>query len=90
MPNGRRATCVVFFVVLAGVLAPERAQAQAGVKPPMPPDLFTTTKLNDHLYVIAPSGPDMSNVGGNIGVCISDQGVLLVDANYYDQLKTRP
>lgn len=52
-------------------------------KPPMPPNLFTVTKLNDHLYVIAPSGPDMSNVGGNIGVCISDQGVLLVDANYY-------
>ena len=49
----------------------------------MPPNLFSTTKLNDHLYVIAPSGPDMSNVGGNIGVCVSDQGVLLVDANYF-------
>ena len=54
------------------MLASERWQAQADVKPPMPPNLFTTTKLNDHLYVIAPSGPDMSNVGGNIGVCISD------------------
>jgi len=52
-------------------------------KPPVPPNLFTTTKLNDHLYVIAPSGPDMSNVGGNIGVCVSDEGVLLVDANYF-------
>jgi glyoxylase-like metal-dependent hydrolase (beta-lactamase superfamily II) len=49
----------------------------------MPPNLFWTTKLNDHLYVIAPSGPDMSNVGGNITVCIFDQGVLLVDANYF-------
>ena len=49
----------------------------------MPPNLFVTKKLNDHLYVIMPSGPDTSNVGGNIGVCISDQGVLLVDANYY-------
>ncbi len=49
----------------------------------MPPNLFTTTKLNDHLYVIAPSGPDMSNVGGNIGVCVSNEGVLLVDANYF-------
>jgi glyoxylase-like metal-dependent hydrolase (beta-lactamase superfamily II) len=77
-----RPMCVAFMcVVLAGV-APDGSQAQAGVKPPMPPNLFATTKLNDHLYVIAPSGPDMSNVGGNIGVCISDQGVLLVDANY--------
>jgi cyclase len=49
----------------------------------MPPNLFTTTRLNDHLYVIAPSGPDMSNVGGNIGVCVSNEGVLLVDANYF-------
>jgi cyclase len=78
-----RAMWVVFMlVVLAGVPAPARAQAEAGPKPPMPPNLFTTAKLNDHLFVIAPSGPDMSNVGGNIGVCISDQGVLLVDANY--------
>ena len=49
---------------------------------PMPPNLFNIIKLNDHLYIIAPSGPDTSNVGGNIGVCIADEGVLLVDANY--------
>jgi cyclase len=49
---------------------------------PMPPNLFNVIKLNDHLYIIAPSGPDTSNVGGNIGVCIADEGVLLVDANY--------
>ena len=83
VPHSRAMSVVVVCVVLAGVVAPERAQAQAGVKPPMPPNLFTTKKLNDHLYVIAPSGPDMSNVGGNISVCISDEGVLLVDANYY-------
>ena len=44
---------------------------------PMPPNLFNVIKLNDHLYIIAPSGPDTSNVGGNIGVCIADEGVLL-------------
>jgi len=49
---------------------------------PMPPNLFNVIKLNEHLYIIAPSGPDTSNVGGNIGVCIADEGVLLVDANY--------
>jgi cyclase len=73
---------VTSFLVLL-ILAASAAHAQPGPTPPMPPHLFTTTKLNDHLYVIAPSGPDMSNVGGNIGVCVSEQGVLLVDANYF-------
>ena len=74
-------TSLVVSLIVAA--SPSVARAQPGPKPPMPPNLFSTTKLNDHLYVIAPSGPDMSNVGGNIGVCVSDQGVLLVDANYF-------
>jgi cyclase len=59
------------------------ASAQATVKPPMPPNLFTTKKLNDHLYIIMPYGPDLSNIGGNVGVCITDQGVFVVDTTYY-------
>src|SRR5262245_16044507 len=76
-----RLTWLVVSLIVAA--SPAAARAQAGPQPPMPPNLFWTTKLNDHLYVIAPSGPDMSNVGGNITVCIFDQGVLLVDANYF-------
>jgi len=73
----------ITWLVVSLIVSATVASAQPVPKPPMPPNLFTTTKLNDHLYVIAPSGPDMSNVGGNIGVCVSDQGVLLVDANYF-------
>jgi cyclase len=76
-----RTTWLAVSLIVAAL--PAVVHAQPGPKPPMPPNLFSTRKLNDHLYVIAPSGPDMSNVGGNIGVCISDQGVLLVDANYF-------
>jgi glyoxylase-like metal-dependent hydrolase (beta-lactamase superfamily II) len=71
------------LAVIAGILllgSPGAAQLRRPV--PMPPNLFNVIKLNDHLYIIAPSGPDTSNVGGNIGVCIADEGVLLVDANY--------
>jgi cyclase len=82
MRNPVRTVCVVIAVLAFGAPAREKAAAQARIVP-MPPNLFVTKKLNDHLYVIMPSGPDTSNVGGNIGVCISDQGVLLVDANYY-------
>ena len=78
-----RIRIALLVAALTTALGSARAHAQATPRPPMPPNLFTTTKLNDHLYVIAPSGPDMSNVGGNIAVCVSDQGVLLVDANYY-------
>ena len=74
-------TSLVVSLIVAA--APAVARAQPGPQPPMPPNLFSTTKLNDHLHVIAPAGPDMSNVGGNITVCVSDQGVLLVDANYF-------
>src|ERR1700752_2005208 len=78
----RRIRAALLVATLTATLGSVRAQAQAPPKPPMPPNLFTTTRLNDHLYVIAPSGPDMSNVGGNIAVCVADEGVLLVDANY--------
>jgi cyclase len=82
MRNAFRAVCVVFAALVFSVLAREKAAAQARIVP-MPPNLFSTKELNDHLYVIMPSGPDTSNVGGNIGVCITDQGVFIVDANYY-------
>jgi cyclase len=71
------------LAVIAGILLLGSTGAAQLRRPvPMPPNLFNVIKLNDHLYIIAPSGPDTSNVGGNIGVCISDEGVLLVDANY--------
>jgi glyoxylase-like metal-dependent hydrolase (beta-lactamase superfamily II) len=54
-------------------------------RPPMPPNLFTIHKLTDQLSVIAPSGPDMSQVGGNITVFMTDEGVLVIDDNYYWQ-----
>jgi glyoxylase-like metal-dependent hydrolase (beta-lactamase superfamily II) len=69
-------------VVTAMLFAGSIGAAQLRRPVPMPPNLFNVIKLNDHLYIIAPSGPDTSNVGGNIGVCIADEGVLLVDANY--------
>lgn len=83
MRTSRTMWVVLTFAAFVLFVGHARPAAQADAKPPMPPNLFTTTKLNDHLYVIAPSGPDMSNVGGNISVCIADEGVLLVDANYY-------
>src|ERR1700687_5609820 len=82
MRHAFRAVLVVCLLVVARLVTNELGTAQARVVP-MPPNLFSTQKLNDHLYVIMPSGPDTSNVGGNVGVCVSDQGVLLVDANYY-------
>jgi cyclase len=42
-------------------------------------------KLTDRLFIIAPSGPDLSQVGGNIGVFVTDEGLLVVDDNYYRQ-----
>jgi cyclase len=77
----RAAGLAVLAVSVLAVTGRENTAAQARIVP-MPPNLFSTKKLNDHLYVIMPSGPDTSNVGGNIGVCVSDQGVFLVDANY--------
>ena len=72
------------FGVLA-VLLHQKGSAQTDRQPPMPPNLFAVQKLTDKLSIIAPSGPDMSNVGGNIGVFITDEGVLVVDDNYYRQ-----
>jgi glyoxylase-like metal-dependent hydrolase (beta-lactamase superfamily II) len=70
------------LALIAFLLLGSTGEAQLRRPVPMPPNLFNVIKLNDHLYIIAPSGPDTSNVGGNIGVCIADEGVLLVDANY--------
>src|SRR5258706_2317695 len=83
MRNALRAVGVVSMLGAVSVMTVGKLSAQLRRPVPMPPNLFNTIKLNDHLYVIAPSGPDTSNVGGNVGVCISDQGVLLVDANYF-------
>jgi len=77
----------VWVVVMLGVLAVLLHQKSAAqdLLAPMPPNLFTVHKLTDKLFIIAPSGPDMSNVGGNIGVFVTDEGVLIVDDNYYRQ-----
>ena len=85
MRNILRAIWVVAMLGVLGFLMNQRGVAQQDLKPPMPPNLFTVHKLTDKLLVIAPSGPDMSNVGGNIGVFITDEGVLVVDDNYYRQ-----
>ena len=71
-----------------GFLLHERGSAQQELQPPMPPNLFTVHKLTDKLSIIAPYGPDMSQVGGNIGVFITDEGVLVVDDNYYTQVRS--
>ena len=79
---------VLWVVCMVGVLAfllNQKSAAQQELRPPMPPNLFTIHKLTDRLSIIAPSGPDMSQVGGNIGVFITDEGVLVVDDNYYRQ-----
>ena len=61
----------------------KEARRKQALQPPMPPNLFTVHKLTDKLSIIAPYGPDMSQVGGNIGVFMTDEGVLVVDDNYY-------
>jgi glyoxylase-like metal-dependent hydrolase (beta-lactamase superfamily II) len=73
------------MLVVLGVLLLEKGAAQQEPRAPMPPNLFTIHKLTDRLSIIAPSGHDMSNVGGNIGVFVTDEGVLVVDDNYYRQ-----
>ena len=78
---------VVGMLALLGFLLHGNSAAQPELRPPMPPNLFTIHKLTDKLYIIAPSGPDMSQVGGNIGVFISGEGVLVVDDNYYRQIR---
>jgi glyoxylase-like metal-dependent hydrolase (beta-lactamase superfamily II) len=99
MRNVVRAVWVIVMLGVLGSLLQYRsaAQQQPGDpnaaaalrgpewRPPMPPNLFAVHKLTDQLSVIAPSGPDMSQVGGNITVFMTDEGVLVIDDNYYWQ-----
>lgn len=87
MRNACRAAWVVGMLGVLGFFLYEKGAAQQSLSPPMPPNLFTVHKLTDKLSIIAPSGPDMSQVGGNIGVFTSDEGVLVVDDNYYTQVR---
>ena len=87
MRNVLRAVWMVCVLAVLGGLLHYRAVAQQALTPPMPPNLFTVHKLTDKLFIIAPYGPDMSQVGGNIGVFVTDQGVLVVDDNYYRQVR---
>ena len=87
MRNALRAVWIVCVLGVLGGLLHHRAVAQQALTPPMPPNLFTVHKLTDKLFIIAPSGPDMSQVGGNIGVFVTDEGVLVVDDNYYRQVR---
>jgi glyoxylase-like metal-dependent hydrolase (beta-lactamase superfamily II) len=85
MRNVLRAAWVFLTLGVLVLLLHQKSAAQQEQRPPMPPNLFTIHKLTDRLFIIAPSGPDMSNVGGNIGVFVSAEGVLVVDDNYYRQ-----
>ena len=87
MRNVLRAVWVVGMLAVLGILLHERGVAQQQLRPPMPPNLFTVHKLTDKLSIIAPSGPDMSQVGGNIGVFVTDEGVLVIDDNYLRQVR---
>ncbi len=87
MRNALRAVWMVCVLGILGGLLHHRAVAQQALTPPMPPNLFTVHKLTDKLSIIAPYGPDMSQVGGNIGVFVTDEGVLVVDDNYYRQVR---
>ncbi len=82
MRNLLRAAWVVGMLGVLGILLHEKGVAQQELRPPMPPNLFTVHKLTDKLSIIAPSGPDMSQIGGNIGVFVTDEGVLVIDDNY--------
>jgi glyoxylase-like metal-dependent hydrolase (beta-lactamase superfamily II) len=85
MTNVFRAVWVVCMLGVLAFLLNQKGAAQQALKPPMPPNLFTVHKLTDTLSIIAPFGPDMSQIGGNIGVFMTDEGVLVVDDNYYRQ-----
>jgi len=87
MRNALRAVWIMCVLGVLGGLLHHRAVAQQALTPPMPPNLFTVHKLTDKLFIIAPYGPDMSQVGGNIGVFVTDEGVLVVDDNYYRQVR---
>ena len=85
MRNVLRSVWVAGMLGVLGIALHQKSAAQQEPRPPMPPNLFTVHKLSGQLFLIAPSGPDMSLVGGNIGVFITDEGVLVVDDNYYRQ-----
>jgi glyoxylase-like metal-dependent hydrolase (beta-lactamase superfamily II) len=87
MRNVVRAVWVVGMLGVLGILLHEKGVAQQQLRPPMPPNLFTVHKLTDKLSIIAPYGPDMSQIGGNIGVFATDEGVLVVDDNYLRQVR---
>jgi cyclase len=87
MRNVVRAAWVVGMLGVLGILLHEKGVAQQQLRPPMPPNLFTVHKLTDKLSIIAPYGPDMSQIGGNIGVFATDEGVLVVDDNYLRQVR---
>lgn len=82
-----RAAWFVLTLSILVVLWFRDGAAQQEPRPPTPPNLFTVHKLTDRLSIIAPYGPDMSMVGGNVGVFITDEGVLVVDDNYYTQVR---
>jgi glyoxylase-like metal-dependent hydrolase (beta-lactamase superfamily II) len=87
MRNTLRAAWIVCVLGVLGALLHDRSEAQQEQQPPVPPNLFTIHKLTDALFIIAPFGPDMSEVGGNIGVFVTGEGVLVVDDNYYTQVR---
>jgi glyoxylase-like metal-dependent hydrolase (beta-lactamase superfamily II) len=82
-----RVIWVVGMLGVLGILLHEKGVAQQQLRPPMPPNLFQVHKLTDKLSIIAPYGPDMSQIGGNIGVFATDEGVLVVDDNYLRQVR---
>jgi cyclase len=85
MRNILRVLWIVVALVVLAVVLREHGAAQVRTNVPMPPNLFTVKQLTNNLYVIMPSGPDTSNVGGNVGVFVTDEGVLVVDTNYNRQ-----
>lgn len=87
MRNLLRVVWVVGMLGVLGILLHQKGVAQQQLQPPMPPNLFTIHKLTDKLSIIAPFGPDISMIGGNIGVFVTDEGVLVVDDNYYRQVR---
>jgi cyclase len=87
MRNVIRAVWVVGMLGVLGILLHDDGVAQQQPRPPMPPNLFTVHKVTDRLSIIAPYGPDMSQIGGNIGVFVTDEGVLVIDDNYLRQVR---
>jgi glyoxylase-like metal-dependent hydrolase (beta-lactamase superfamily II) len=87
MRNVVRVVWVVGMLGVLGILLHEKGVAQQQLRPPVPPNLFQVHKLTDKLSIIAPYGPDMSQIGGNIGVFATDEGVLVVDDNYLRQVR---